>query len=307
MKLFLIAFATFAVIGTAQTAPTPSVTAPRLAPDTVIATVDGKKLTFADAEKYLKGLPPQMQQSAVRNRKQFIQQYALMQRLSEMAEKAKLDEKSPYKESLAFNRMNILTQAQINEIYDSFPVHLEDEQKYYDANRSRYEQVKLKVIYIPFSSNTATPPADGKKHFSEDEAKNRAEQLVKEIKSGADFVKLVKENSEDAASKAKDGDFGSFSRTDKLPESISSVVFGLKTGEVSEPVRQPNGFYIFRVEGVMQKPLTEVNSQIITELKNAHLKEFLDATTKSLNVTIENEQYFSAPGAPTLGAPLPGK
>jgi peptidyl-prolyl cis-trans isomerase C len=304
MKLFSIAFAVFIVMGSAQTPPAAP---PKLAPDTVIATVDGKKLTFSEAEKYLKGLPPQMQQSALRNRKQFIQQYALMQRLSEMAEKAKLEEKSPYKESLAFNRMNILTQAQINEIYDGFSVHLEDEQKYYDENKSRYEQIKLKVIYIPFSSNPASPPADGKKRLSEEEAKAKAEQLVKEIKGGADFVKVVKENSEDAASKAKDGDFGSFSRTDKLPESISSVVFGLKTGEVSEPVRQPNGFYIFRAESVSQKPLSEVNSQIITELKNARLKEFLDATTKSLNITFDNEQYFSPPAATSLPTLLPAK
>jgi len=303
MKLFSISCAFFTVMGSAQTPPA---TPPKLPPETVIATVDGKKLTVGEAENYLKGMPSQMQQGALRNRKQFIQQYALMQRLSEMAEKAKLDEKSPYKESLAFNRMNILTQAQINEIYDSLPVHLEDEQKYYDENKSRFEQVKLKVIYIPFSSNPASPAADGKKRFSENEAKAKAEQLVKEIKSGADFVKLVKENSEDAASKAKDGDFGSFASTDKLPESIRSVVFGLKTGEVSEPVRQANGFYIFRAESVSQKPLSEVNSQIITELKNAHLKEFLDATTKSLNITIENEQYFSAPAAPGPAAPVPG-
>jgi peptidyl-prolyl cis-trans isomerase C len=304
MKLFSIAFAVFIVMGSAQTPPAAP---PKLAPDTVIATVDGKKVTFSEAEKYLKGLPPQMQQSALRNRKQFIQQYALMQRLSEMAEKAKLEEKSPYKESLAFNRMNILTQAQINEIYDGFSVHLEEEQKYYDENKSRYEQIKLKVIYIPFSSNPASPPADGKKRLSEEEAKAKAEQLVKEIKGGADFVKVVKENSEDAASKAKDGDFGSFSRTDKLPESISSVVFGLKAGEVSEPVRQPNGFYIFRAESVSQKPLSEVNSQIITELKNARLKEFLDATTKSLNITFDNEQYFSPPAATSLPTLLPAK
>ena len=52
----------------------------RQAPGTVIATIDGQKVTYADVEKYLRGLPPQMQQSAMQNRKQFIQQYGLMLR-----------------------------------------------------------------------------------------------------------------------------------------------------------------------------------------------------------------------------------
>ncbi len=50
-------------------------------------------------------MPAQMQQNALRDRKAFVQQFALMQRLSEMAEQAKLDQQSPTRESLAFNRM----------------------------------------------------------------------------------------------------------------------------------------------------------------------------------------------------------
>ena len=69
--------------------------------------------------------------------------------------------------------------------------------------------------------------------------------IQKKILSGADFVKLVKENSEDASSKAKDGDMGTMSRADNLPESIRSVVFGLKAGEVSDPrVDDIDGMYI---------------------------------------------------------------
>ena len=130
---------------------------------------------------------------------------------------------------------------------------------------------------------------------------------MKEIKGGADFVKLVKENSEDATSKAKDGDFGTFSRSDNVPDSIRSVVFALKAGEVSEPVRQPNGFYIFRAESITQKPFSEVAGQIVTELKNAHLREWLESTTKSLDIKYDDEQFFSGPAAPNAPAQVPGK
>jgi peptidyl-prolyl cis-trans isomerase C len=293
MRLLCIIFTLSTAIAAAQTPPAAG---QNPSPETVIATIDGKNLTYGELERYMRGMPPQVQQNAARNRKQFIQQFALMQRLSALSEKSKLDEKSPYKEALEFNRMNILMQAEINEKHDSFPVLVEDQQKFYDQNKSLYEQVTLKVIYIPFSAHAEGPATDGKTRLTEEEAKAKAERLVKEIKGGADFVKLVKENSEDANSKAKDGDFGTLSRADNLPESIRSVVFALKASEVSDPVRQPNGFYVFRAEAISAKPFAEVRNQIVTEIKNAKLKEWLESTSKSLDIKFADD--MPAPAAP---------
>src|SRR5579864_537535 len=142
MKLLLIVLTICAAMAMAQT---PTAAGQNPPPETVIATIDGKKMTYGELEHFMQGLPPQTRQAAMRNRKQFIQQFALMERLSELAEKSKLDERSPYKEAIAFNRMNILMQAQINETYNAFPVLREEEQKFYDENKSKYEQVTLKV------------------------------------------------------------------------------------------------------------------------------------------------------------------
>ena len=289
----------------AAAAQTPPAEPSKLAPDTVIATLDGRKVTYAEVETYLRGLPADMQQKAMRNRKEFIREYALMLRLNEMAEKAKLDQKPPYSEYLQNARRQILTQAQLSEIYDNFPVTVEQEQKYYDENKANFERVTLKVIYIPFSPSSSA--ADGKKHLTEDEAKAKAGQLVKDIKGGADFVKLVRENSEDKTSKAKDGDFGTFSRTDKIPDAIRAVIFALKAGEVSEPVKQPNGFYIFRAESFTQKPFSEVTGEIVAELKNARFREWMESTTRNIDIKYENQQFFSDPAAPAAGARVPGK
>jgi peptidyl-prolyl cis-trans isomerase C len=304
MKLL---FFVFIVAAAAALAQAPPAAGENPTPETVVATIEGKKMTYGELEHFMQGLPPQTRQAAMRNRKQFIQQFALMERLSELAEKSKLDERSPYKEAIAFNRMNILMQAQINETYNAFPVLREEEQKFYDENKSKYEQVTLKVIYIPFSSHAAGAAVEGQKHLTEEEAKNKAAELVKEIKGGADFVKLVKENSEDATSKAKDGDFGTLSRSDNLPESIRSVVFSLKVGEVSEPARQPNGFYIFRAEAVSSKPYAAVREQIFNELKNAKLKAWMDSTSKSLDIKFEDDNPASGATLPVPGAPLPAK
>jgi peptidyl-prolyl cis-trans isomerase C len=301
MKWFGSVFTLFVAMGAAQT---PSLPAPKLPPDAVIAEYgDGKKLTYGELQKFMSILSPQMQQNALRSRKEFVERYVLMRRLSEIAEQDKLAETSPYKEALESYRMNMLMQAEINKVVNAFTIAPEDAQKFYDHNKSRFEQVNLKVIYIPFTNSPATA-ADGKKRFSEQEAKAKAEQLIKETKAGADFVKLVKENSEDATTKAKDGDL-TVARSDNLPEAIRTVALALKPGELSDPVRQPNGFYIFRGESVSSKPFAEVRNQIFAELKDAKMKDWLESTTKSLNIKLENDEFFSGAPSPT-GMPNPG-
>jgi len=119
-----------------------------------------------------------------------------------------------------------------------------------------------------------------------------------DLQAGADFVKLVKENSGDAASAAKDGDFGTFRRSDKLPEEIKQVIFALKPGENSRPVRQANGFYIFRVEEATVVPLDTVRNQIIEELTNKRMNEWIQATQKSVEIKIENEAAFAPAPVP---------
>jgi peptidyl-prolyl cis-trans isomerase C len=306
MKLTVSICIAFTAIGLAQT-PTPPA-APALAPDTVIAEYDnGKKLTYGELEAFLSVLPPQQRAGVMRDRKQLVERYLLMKKVSELAEKDKLDEKSPYKERIDSYRMNMLMQAEIQKVSSEFPVRVEEQQAYYDQHKTQFEQVTIKLIHISFSASTNTA-ADGKKHLSEEEAKAKAEQLVKEAKAGADFVKLVKENSDDESTKAKNGDL-TFSRAESanLPEAIRTVALGLKPGDVSEPVRQPNGFYIFRGESASAKTFAEVKDQIFTDLQRKKTTDWIDSTTKGLNIKPENDQFFSAPptqsAAPSLRAP----
>ena len=46
-------------------------------------------------------------------------------------------------------------------------------------------------------------------------------------------------------------------------------MFALKKGDVSEPLKQPNGFYLLRAEEVTVRPLSEVRDEIYNDLKTA--------------------------------------
>ena len=271
--------------------------------DAVIAILDdGYKLTFGELKGMAGALPPQMQQNAMRDRKAFVRQLALMRKLSSLAEQNKLDQKSPTREVLLFNRMYMLMSAQINFAVDTQVVPPEQLQKFYDANKDRYSQVKVKVIYVGFSSNPASA-APGKKYLSEPEAKAKVEKVRAEIAAGADFVKMVKQHSEDQASAEKDGDFGNIRRNDKLPEPIRNAVFALKPGEVSQAIRQPNGFYLFRAEEVSTRAFQQVRDEIFNEVKQLQFKQWMDQTEKALNVKYVSDAFFNQPANPPAQPP----
>src|SRR5215813_7872759 len=79
---------------------------PDLPDNTLIATLDdGTRITMGDFRRIYAALPPQNQGAVLRDRKAFLQQWSLMRKLSQMAEKKKLDQESPFKEAIEYSRM----------------------------------------------------------------------------------------------------------------------------------------------------------------------------------------------------------
>ncbi len=308
LLLFVCLAAAWAQTPPAQpSAPPPAV--PDLPDSTVIAVFeDGSQFTMGDFKKIYAVLPPQNQQLALRDRKTFLQQWAFMRKLSLMAEKLKLDEQSPTREQLNYYRMMIMSQAKLNEALDAISVDPAEIVKYYDVNKEKYKQVKVKAIYISFASDPAAAAKGGKKPLSEEQAKAKATKLLSEIRAGADFVKLVKENSDDETSRAKDGDFATLRPSDNVPDAVRNAVFALKQGEVSEPVRQPNGFYLLRAEEVTYRPLSQVRDEIFSQLKQQQYSKWLEETNRDTKVEYTSPAFLGVtPLAPANPKPSSSK
>jgi parvulin-like peptidyl-prolyl isomerase len=283
----------------AQTPPAaPAI--PDLADDTVLATFeDGVKFTMRDFKALFAVLSPQQQQTALLDRRNFVQQYAFMRKLAQLAVVDRLDERSPAKEALEYYRMNVLLNAKLVDAMNTAIVEPADVLKAYNANRDRYRQVKVRALYIAFGGT-------GKKPLTEAEALAKAGKLLAQIRSGADFGRLVKEHSDDPASAAKDGDFGTLRRGDNMPDAIRTAVFGLKEGETSEPVKQAGGFYLLRAHEVGVRPLSEVRDEIFNELKQWRYKQWLEETNRNVRVKVDSEAFFNA-APPPPPAPAPAK
>jgi len=300
MKVLTIYLFACLVAVRAQTpdAMRPALILPDLPDETVICTFDdGVTFTMGEFKRVYGALTPDMQQMALRNRSEWLHEYSLMRKLTKMAEASKLDQESPYKEALTYSRLALLSQAQIMEMNNSATVQPAEIVKDYDIHKEKYKQARVKAIYISFGSS----PSKGKKALTEEEAKAKAAKLVAAARGGADFIKLVKENSEDETSKAKDGDFGTFRMSDNIPDAIRAAVFALKQGEVSDPVRQPNGFYVFRSEEATYRPLSQVRDEIFMALKTQHFQEVMDRLNNEARVKSVNPAFLG--GGPLAPAP----
>src|SRR5579862_7202943 len=116
--------------------------------DTVVANVDGKDVTAGEIRQSMAYMPNEFIQLFQQNPKYAVQQLFMLRYLSEEGEKAKLGDESPLKEELAFLRANSMASAMISHEHNFYRVSNKEVKEFYDQNQSRYQQAKIKVIYI---------------------------------------------------------------------------------------------------------------------------------------------------------------
>ncbi|HEX16597.1 MAG TPA: hypothetical protein ENF44_05695 [Deltaproteobacteria bacterium] len=144
------------------------------------------------------------------------------------------------------------------EVMDEVGVTDQEVEDYYERNPEAFRippMVKIRHIFIRVSKG-------------KEEAKKRAEELLKRIKAGEDFGALAKEYSEDPLSAARGGDLGYISREGLDPE-FARTVFSMKKGEI-KIVRSAHGYHLVEVQDVKEghlRPLEEVRDQIVRRLR----------------------------------------
>lgn len=265
---------------------------PASAPDPVVVTLNGRDYRKSELELLVRSLGGAPASNYYANKKAFLEQYALTLKLEQLADEQKMAEREPYKSRLAYNRMILLATAMMSAHQRDLKIMPEDEQVYYAAHKADFTQAQTKIIYLPF----VPPGASGK---SEEEVKKTAAEIVKQARAGTPFADLVAKHSEDPDSKAKGGEFPPFKPTDNtLPAPVRSVIFGLKPGEVSDPILQGNGYYIFRMEKFVEPDYTTIRSDVYLAVQKERFDKWMEGVRKSVSVEIKDEQYISETGQP---------
>ena len=279
-------------------------------PDEVVLTVGDVKVTAAEFEKVLVALPPQFGGTVnSMGKRGFAEQYANLRGMAMEGEKRQIDQTESFQQMMAFQRILQLAQVTLNQLATAGTVIQTGEiTEYYESHQAEFEQLNLRGIFVSFQSGAApagNPPQPGggqvgsANQRTEAEARAKAESLMSRIRAGGDMATLARTDS-DHPSFAKSGDFGFVSRSQFAPE-IGNAVFALEPNQVSEPLRDSNGFFLFRVEEKRIQPQEEAQAGIRSNLRQQKLGNVLDKVRSDYPITF-NPRYFSE-SAPTGAAP----
>lgn len=139
--------------------------------------------------------------------------------------------------------------------------------KYYEEHKNEFvrdEQVFLREIFISTEGKDAAGVAAAEK---------KAKDLVERARKKENFGILARDNS-DAATAPNYGELGAFKRGELRPE-IEALVFKQGRGYVTDPLRQPNGFLILKVEERFEKglqPFEVVEQEIMEKLYSPRMQ-----------------------------------
>jgi len=197
----------------------------------------------------------------------------------------------------------------IKNIQDDIAIPDSDVKKYYDDNIANYTQAekrKVSHILIEFGKDKVA-------------SKAKAEALLKQLKNGADFAQLAKQNSDDTFSGKKGGDLD-WVEKGVMDPAFESATYALKNiGDMTGIVTSSFGYHIIKLTDLKPKtiePLAQVQAEIKTKL--AHDKaqdkyyslqqklsqisfespDSLDDAAKAINAKVQTTDWLSKSGNP---------
>lgn len=259
----------------------------------VVAKVGPTNITQEDAGRELKALPDQIQRmfQGQEGTERFVDELVKKEVLYQEAKKKGLENNPEFHKKVEdFRKLTLISTLLEKEIEEKSKVTDKEIQDYYEAHKKDFtanNQVRASHILVK----------------TEEEAK----KLLDQIKKGVDFAKLAKANSIDTGSAKNGGDLGFFSRGQMVPE-FERAAFGLKKGEISNPVKTQYGYHIIKVTGVKEGNIVEFDKikQVLTQrLTAAKQKDLFDSYVndlkKSYKVEINKEAIAKMAGGGDKG------
>jgi peptidyl-prolyl cis-trans isomerase D len=153
-------------------------------------------------------------------------------------------------------------------------------QSFYSAHQDAFrvpERAKVRHILI----ETPKPGPDGKvDQKGIDEARAKAEDVLKQVKAGENFAALAKKYSQDPGSKDNGGELGTgwITKGQTVAE-FEKAAFSQNKGQISDLVQTSFGFHIIQTEDKEDahlKPLAEVKADIEKSVKQQKLTALLN-------------------------------
>src|SRR5664280_3664623 len=161
-----------------------------------------------------------------------------------------------------------------------------DLQRMYTQNLDAFrtpERVKARHILLKTQHKQASEEAA---------IKAKGDSLLKQIKSGADFAKLAKANSEDPGSGANGGDLGDWITHGQMVPEFDKAIFSLKVGETSDLVKTMYGYHIVQVlahQDAGVRTFAEVKGELTAQWKKQRVNDLVQEASDKAQAALQKD------------------
>src|SRR5262245_29137343 len=249
--------------------PAAAAPAPEPPPETVVAIVNGKKITRADVIASAKQLPAEYQSQINQVFPALIDRQIDLTLLSDEGMKQNLLGDPEVKQQVAEITENIVRQAVLDRYLKAQMTEPAIKARYdkFVAALPKQQEVKARHILV--------------------EKEEDAKAIIVQLDGGADFSAIAKEKSKDPGSGPKGGDLGYFVAGQMVPE-FSDAAFKLEKGQYTKaPVKSQFGWHIIIVDDKRDKQppsFEEARSTIEQIMSNELVTNYVSELRKAASV-----------------------
>ena len=154
------------------------------------------------------------------------------------------------------------------------------------------EEVRASHILISYKGSQGA-----KIERSQEEAEKLANEIAAKAKTGEDFSDLALKYSDDPSAKANKGDLGYFT-WGRMTDAFQQAAFGMKPGEISDPIKTEFGYHIIKVVDRRPNPQYDPNNLAASTLdikRKLYSEKRQEASEKwkELSEKLKNEYHFA--------------
>ncbi len=249
--------------------------------DGYIAKIDGITISKEEVNAQMKMLPEIAIQhfQGPEGLTKFVDELVKKEMLYLEAKKRGMDKDKEFQKKVEeFRKITLINDLLDKEIELSPKVTEEDIKGYYDKNKDDFminKQIRISHIFVK----------------TEDELNKAKERIEK----GDDFAKIASEMSADKASGKVGGDIGFIKKGELSPE-LENLVFTMRKGQVSSPVKMKDGFRIVKVTDIkgnvveFDKVKGLINQRLIAEKQRESFEAFMEKIKKNYKIDINKDE-----------------
>jgi parvulin-like peptidyl-prolyl isomerase len=281
-----------------EKAAAPAVAAPA---GKVVMRVNGEPITEDEFIAAFSTLPPQVAQqfASPQGKQMFAEELVKMKVLEQEAEKRGLDKDPKVQGQMGIERSQTLANAVLSKLVAT-PSD-KDLKDFYEKNNSRMQTLELYGIAIAVQGGTI-PPKNGGTPLSQEQAMAKGAQVAQQLQAGADVAQLAKQVSDDKASAARGGYFGTVS-PGALPEELDEKVMAMKPGDILGPIPSRLGVCVFKAGARRTQPLEgQMKQQIEQAVRQQQTMQKIDQLRKFAKVDFDPQFFPRVQGMPAPGA-----